>query len=165
MKLYKIKPIKWEKQTAGDWDMRGYPLWAAVTAVALYEIEKVRNGYRLVIDGHWHDRLSFKTRAEAEQEAKKDYLERIEYSLEAVEAEPAKVKLSAVVISAEEVTGIKGAMKFEIKIDEQVYAYSTFMDMIAEQRIQIIPALSKGYDYSGAGFIWLKNWLKDFREE
>jgi len=80
-------------------------------------------------------------------------------------AEPVITKLSAVVKSAEEITGVKGIREFGFEIDRQHYAYSTFMDMIAGQRIQIIPALSLGYDYSGACFIWLKSWLKDFEKK
>jgi len=166
MKLYKIKPLEWEDQQKGDWDMRDYPLLAAVTAVALYEIEKLRNGCRLVIDGNWRDKVLFGTFAEVKQAAEKDYLERVEKSLEAVETKPMETKLTAIARSAEWLTRTEGIKSFEIDINGHSYIYGSGMNELAGKRFVIKPIFHDNkYDYNGAGYDWLKYWLKDFKEE
>ncbi|MBU1067327.1 hypothetical protein KKE60_06040 [Patescibacteria group bacterium] len=68
-------------------------------------------------------------------------------------------KLTGVVRSAEEITGIPGCVSFTIKGS---ISYMLSMNDLAGQRIGVEETLPKS-DYVGAGFVWLKNWLKDIR--
>ena len=86
-------------------------------------------------------------------------------------AEPIKKILTVVVKSAEEITGIKGICSFDNTVygcnDKRTYHFTTEMNGLADKRIKIKSTFDFYYDYNheGAGFKWLKGWLKDFREE
>ena len=79
-------------------------------------------------------------------------------------AKPIKKKLTAVAESAEEITGIEGAKSFNIEVDGKLYHYNTDMNNLAGKRIVIWKSKS-WYDYISEKYNWLKNWLKNFREE
>ena len=78
-------------------------------------------------------------------------------------AEPIKTKLTAVVKSAEEITGIKGTIRFAVRHDDGVISYTGWMNDLAGKQIEVTPLREN--EYEGKGCRWLKNWLKDFREE
>ena len=83
-------------------------------------------------------------------------------------AEPIKKKLTAIVKSAEEITGVKGATDFRVHDnDGNVYIYAQAINDMAGRRIILEELNATGYDYfdKEESLPWLKNWLKDFREE
>ncbi len=76
-----------------------------------------------------------------------------------------KTKLSAVVKSAEEITGIPSIKKFGIYIDDYTWMYFpgySGLRIALEKCSKHTSGYS--YDYCGVGCFWLKNWLKDFEE-
>ena len=80
-------------------------------------------------------------------------------------AEPIKTKLTAVVKSAEEITGIEGMVSFSLRWQDKGFVFQRGMNEIAGKRIEIIPQEGVGYGYIGEGYAWRREWLKDFREE
>lgn len=75
-----------------------------------------------------------------------------------------KKELSAVVKSAEEITGIPGVKNFKIETTNYVWSYYSGYE---EKRIMLEKYVHDGthsYDYCSESCFWLKNWLKDFKE-
>jgi len=84
-------------------------------------------------------------------------------------AEPVIIESSAVIRGVEEITGVPESIAFSIYTKEDIIEYTSEMNKLAGQRIIIVtpsdPENCKSYDYAGGGFVWLKGWLKDFKEE
>jgi len=164
VKLYKIKPLKWikwggKKEVAWWW-------WTAVTPAKTYKIVKVSNKYQLRINESCYGFPLFDTLERAEQTAEGDYIEMIEESLELVEDELVGCRRTAVIKSAEEITGIYGAVTFSVSTkNNDITTYTFEMNSLAGLRIEIIEIQEGVYCYKGMRFRWLKNWLKDFRKE
>jgi len=73
-----------------------------------------------------------------------------------------ELKLTAVVKSAEEITGIKGIVDILLKNKNGVkYSYNSSMGELVGQRIELIKNFHN-YDYYGKNYGWLKSWLKSW---
>lgn len=80
------------------------------------------------------------------------------------------MKISGVVKSAEEITGIENIQGFEGERNGRSFTYSRYMNTLADKRIELENYKGDyGYDYTGfiegACFKWQSGWLKDIREE
>jgi len=167
MELYKIKPLKWKKR-----NVEGWIIWTATAAANNYEVEKFGSKWRLLVNGSWRDFPLVGTPSQAKQVAENDYIEITKKNLEPIEAnpveiKPVKVRLTAVVKSAEEITGIYEATAFSVDTKHNIESifYTPEMNDIAGTRIKVTKNYAGIYDYSSENCHWKRNWLKDFREK
>lgn len=81
------------------------------------------------------------------------------------------MKITGVVRSAEEITGVKGLKAFEGKINGKDFYYLSDMNYLAGKRIELVPYNGKhAYDYSEIKnsclqSSWQAGWLEDIRKE
>jgi len=68
------------------------------------------------------------------------------------------MKITGVVRSAEEITGVPGLIAFTLIGN---IPYIGAMNDLAGQRIELQPTPRSPHDYLGNGFGWLRDWLKD----
>lgn len=77
------------------------------------------------------------------------------------------MKLTGIVRSAEDITGLAGVANFEGKMsNDKCFDYTKDMNDLAGCRIELKGYVGPGaYDYTGKDFNWQKDWLKDIRQE
>lgn len=76
-------------------------------------------------------------------------------------------KITAIAISAEEITGQEGCQAFSGVDKRGTYAFTMSMNAIAGTTIELTASSIESYDYKDTyyRYSWCKNWLKDIKEE
>lgn len=72
------------------------------------------------------------------------------------------MKITAVVRSAEDITGQEGCVEFSIELPRMNLRYSKYMGDMAGQRIVLKWSMDR---YDGRCYYWHKSWIKDIRTE